>query len=65
MLVSVRLLLVTRMGVFMGAVIPGLMLMVVDVGTGSVAVLMLMLVRMGMLMVMGVRMAVGQTLMGV
>lgn len=48
MLVSMGLLLVTRMGVFMGAVIPGLMCMVVGRGSRSVAVLMLVLVGMGM-----------------
>jgi hypothetical protein len=65
MLVGVRLLLVTGMGMFMGAVVPGLMRMVVGRGSRSVFVLMLVLVRMGMLMVMGVGMAVGQPLMGV
>ena len=65
MLVDVRFLLVTRMGVFMGAVIPGLMLMVVDVGAGSVAVLMLVLVGVGMLVLMGMGMLVGQPLVGV
>ena len=65
MLVSMRLLLVTRMGMFMGAVIPGLMRMVVGRGSRSVAVLMLVLVGMGVLMLVEMGMAVGYPLVGV
>lgn len=65
MLVSMRLLLMTRMGMFMGAVIPGLMRMVVGRGSRSVAVLMLVLVGMGVLMLVGMGMAVGYPLVGV
>jgi len=65
MIVGMRFLLVTWMGVFMGAVIPGLMCMVMCGFSRIVAVLMLMLVGMGMLVLMGMGMAVGYTLVGV
>jgi TM2 domain-containing membrane protein YozV len=65
MLVNMRLLLVARMGVFMGAVIPALMRMVVGRGPRGVAVLMLVLMGMGMLVLVGMGMAVGYPLVGV
>ncbi|HTP65967.1 MAG TPA: hypothetical protein VMJ66_11300 [Geobacteraceae bacterium] len=65
MLVNVRLLLVTGMGMFMGAVITCLMRMVVGRGSRGMAVLMLVLVGMGMLVLVGMGMAVGQPLVGV
>jgi hypothetical protein len=63
--VLVGLFLVTRMGVFMGAVIPGLMRVVVDDASRSVTVIVLMLVGMGMNMLVSVGMAVWSPLVGV
>ncbi len=65
MLVNMRFLLVTGMGVFMGAVIPSLMRMVVGRGSRTVAVFVLVIVGMGMLVIVGMGMAVGQPLVGV